>query len=124
MAVSGTVQPATAAMHLLALVIAAAAVSPSGIVDQPAGGTAKKIVTRRYGHHAGGDDDDGRLSLMAQSLTQCVGICGTDLTTCLLSCYQPLIRADPVALPYCLLSCSNNATACIGSCAGSIGNLN
>ncbi|KAK3162919.1 hypothetical protein QOZ80_1BG0095340 [Eleusine coracana subsp. coracana] len=110
-------------MFLLALVIATAAMSPSDAANQPAGGMiAKKIATRRYGHHHGGSDDDGRLPLTG--VTQCVGTCGTQMTTCLLTCYQPLIKADPVALPYCLLSCSNNATICVGVCAGNIGSSN
>jgi hypothetical protein len=45
-------------------------------------------------------------------LTQCVTICGSRVTSCMLDCYKPLIDLDPVELPVCLLKCTNDAMIC------------
>jgi hypothetical protein len=90
---------AAAMLVLAALVIAAAAVD-----DQPAFGTAAS-------HH-------GRLPLMG--LTSCVAVCGRDMTTCWLGCYQPVVGGEVVKLSVCLLSCTNNATTCVSGCATKI----
>ncbi|CAD6228356.1 unnamed protein product [Miscanthus lutarioriparius] len=76
------------------------------------------------GHHQGhiwrhGDDDHGghhRSPSPLAGLTQCVTICGSGVTSCMLDCYQPLIDLDPVELPICLLECTNDAMVCASGC--------
>ncbi|EES04149.1 hypothetical protein BDA96_03G445700 [Sorghum bicolor] len=74
------------------------------------------------GHHQGHiwkHDDAGhqyRSSSPLAGLTQCVTICGSGVTSCMLDCYQPLIDLDPVELPVCLLKCTNDAMVCASGC--------
>jgi hypothetical protein len=82
------------------------------------------LVHHAGGHHQGhiwkhGDDDHGghhRSSSPVAGLTQCVTICGSGVTACMLDCYQPLIDLDPVELPICLLKCTNDAMVCATGC--------
>lgn len=112
-----------AAMLLLALVVAAAAVNPStGAADDQDAvvWTAKDGSGRRGGggHHSRGNDGQ---HAPLRGLTQCVTTCGTQVTTCFLECYKPPISTtDPVALPVCLLACTNNAMICANSCSSNI----
>ncbi|XP_062181997.1 anther-specific protein RTS-like [Phragmites australis] len=101
-----------AAMLLLALVVAAAAVTPSDAAGHPTAGGTANPSRRRHGHHRSRDDQSP-----LTGLTQCVTICGSQVTTCLLDCYGPLSRGNPVALPVCLLSCTNDAMVCASGCS-------
>jgi hypothetical protein len=83
------------------------------------------LVHHAGGHHQGhiwkhGDDDHGGHHRSSSSpvagLTQCVTICGSGVTACMLDCYQPLIDLDPVELPICLLKCTNDAMVCASGC--------
>jgi len=82
------------------------------------------LVHHAGGHHQGhvwkhDDDDHGghhRSSSPVAGLTQCVTICGSGMTSCMLDCYQPLIDLDPVELPFCLLKCTNDAMICASGC--------
>ena len=82
------------------------------------------LVHHAGGHHQGhvwkhDDDDHGghhRSSSPVAGLTQCVAICGSGMTSCMLDCYQPLIDLDPVELPICLLECTNDAMVCASGC--------
>ncbi|GJN16850.1 hypothetical protein PR202_gb03874 [Eleusine coracana subsp. coracana] len=113
----------TAAMLLLALLVAAAAaVNPStdaadqrGIVGwMVKGGSGRRGGSQRSSH------DDGEQSPL-KGVTQCVTTCGTQVTACFLQCYKPPVSgADPVTLPLCLLTCTNNAMICANSCSSNI----
>ncbi|CAD6235113.1 unnamed protein product [Miscanthus lutarioriparius] len=82
------------------------------------------LVHHAGGHHQGhvwkhDDDDHGghhRSSSPVAGLTQCVTICGSGMTSCMLDCYQPLIDLDPVERPICLLKCTNDAMVCASGC--------
>ena len=65
-------------------------------------------------HHHRGHGGHRRSSV--DGLTQCVTICGSRVTSCMLDCYQPLIDLDPVELPVCLLKCTNHAMICASGC--------
>ncbi|XP_066344957.1 anther-specific protein RTS-like [Miscanthus floridulus] len=65
-------------------------------------------------HHHRGHGGHRRSSVAG--LTQCVTICGSRVTSCMLDCYQPLIDLDPVELPVCLLKCTNHAMICASGC--------
>ncbi|XP_066350105.1 anther-specific protein RTS-like [Miscanthus floridulus] len=65
-------------------------------------------------HHHRGHGGHRRSSVAG--LTQCVTICGSRVTSCMLDCYQPLIDLDPVELPVCLLKCTNDAMICASGC--------
>jgi hypothetical protein len=74
-------------------------------------------------HHGGGhswrdgaNDDGGHRRSPMAGLTQCVTICGSRVTSCMLDCYKPLIDLDPVELPVCLLKCTNDAMICASGC--------
>ena len=67
------------------------------------------------GHHHHHHHRGHRRSSVA-GLTQCVTICGSRVTSCMLDCYQPLIDLDPVELPVCLLKCTNDAMICASGC--------
>ena len=84
-----------AMLLLLALVVAAVNADHDG---------------HHHHHHRG-----HRRSSVA-GLTQCVTICGSGVTSCMLDCYQPLIDLDPVELPICLLKCTNDAMVCASGC--------
>jgi len=84
-----------AMLLLLALVVAAVNADHDG---------------HHHHHHRG-----HRRSSVA-GLTQCVTICGSRETSCMLDCYQPLIDLDPVELPVCLLKCTNHAMICASGC--------
>ena len=119
---------AAAATLLLALVVAAAAVapSPSDAARFGDGGpataaamnknTAGGGLQHRHGprwrdHHHGGSRSP------LAGLTECVTVCGTGVTGCMLDCYKPALGLDPVQLPVCLLKCTNNAMLCGSSCS-------
>nr|AAK58425.1 possible membrane protein LEM1 [Hordeum vulgare subsp. vulgare] len=47
-------------------------------------------------------------------LTQCVGVCGTTVASCLLDCYD---TAAGGTLPICFLGCTNTAVFCATDCS-------
>uniref|UniRef100_K3XN08 Uncharacterized protein n=2 Tax=Setaria italica TaxID=4555 RepID=K3XN08_SETIT len=110
---------AAAATLLMALVVAAAVtVVPSGAARPDDSAT---VGTFGHGHgHVGGrtwrDHHGGNRSPLA-GLTECVTVCGSGVTKCMLDCYKPAISFDPLQLPVCLLKCTNDAMVCGSSCA-------
>ncbi|CAO2167611.1 unnamed protein product [Urochloa humidicola] len=109
---------AAVATLLLALVVAAAATRPDG--------SSTTVTTAAAGPgHGGGrhqrgatwrDHHDGNRSPLA-GLTECVTVCGSGVTRCMLNCYKPGITFDPIQLPVCLLKCTNDAMVCGSACA-------
>jgi opacity protein-like surface antigen len=112
---------AAAMMLLLALVVAAAAAAAA----RPDGGSSAAATTtvgtlgRGHGggrtwrdHHGHG----GTRSPLA-GLTECVTVCGSGVTKCMLDCYKPAVSFDPLQLPVCLLKCTNDAMVCGSGCA-------
>ncbi|RLM60542.1 uncharacterized protein C2845_PM14G13940 [Panicum miliaceum] len=105
---------ATAATLVLALVVAAAAVAPS----PSAAAVAKSTVGAHHRHGPRWRDHyhRGNRSPLA-GLTECVTVCGSGVTGCMLDCYKPSLGLDPVQLPVCLLKCTNDAMICGSSCS-------
>ncbi|CAD6261673.1 unnamed protein product [Miscanthus lutarioriparius] len=98
-----------AVLLLLALVVAAVNADHDGHHHHHHG----------HGGHSwrdGANDDGGHRRSSVAGLTQCVTICGSRVTSCMLDCYQPLIDLDPVELPVCLLKCTNDAMICASGC--------
>ncbi|CAO2181841.1 unnamed protein product [Urochloa humidicola] len=110
---------AAAATLLLALVVVAAAAA------MPDGGSATTadIAGGHHGHHQRGatwrDHSGGNRSPLA-GLTECVTVCGSGVTRCMLDCYKPGITFDPIQLPVCILKCTNDAMVCGSSCANNL----
>ncbi|KAL5220831.1 hypothetical protein ABZP36_025544 [Zizania latifolia] len=50
-------------------------------------------------------------------LTQCVTGCGTTVTSCMLGCYGGTGGGGAVGMPFCLLSCTNDALLCSTGCS-------
>ncbi|OEL36262.1 hypothetical protein BAE44_0002719 [Dichanthelium oligosanthes] len=109
---------AAAATLLLALVVAAATASDAARM-------ADDLATVNAGGHGHGhghrgrtwrDHHDGNRSPLA-GLTECVAVCGSGVTACMLDCYKPAVTFDPVQLPVCLLGCTNDALICGSSCS-------
>ena len=114
---------AGAATLLLALLVAAAAVAPSAsdaarLGDGPAAAVAKNTGGLQHGHGPRWRDHHhgGSRSPLA-GLTECVTVCGSGVTGCMLDCYKPALGLDPVQLPVCLLKCTNDAMVCGASCS-------
>lgn len=117
---------AAAATLLVALVATATAVITTQAVTMP-----DDVVTamsssgghggRRHRGPTWRDHDDGGSSSSNRSplsgLTECVTVCGTGVTGCMLDCYKPGVGFDPVGLPICLLKCTNDAMVCGSGCA-------
>ncbi|CAL4972323.1 unnamed protein product [Urochloa decumbens] len=111
---------ATAAVtFLLALVVAAVAARPDGSA------TTVTIAGNGHGggHHQRGatwrDHNGGNRSPLA-GLTECVTVCGSGVTRCMLDCYKPGITFDPIQLPVCILKCTNDAMVCGSACANNL----
>ncbi|RLN22412.1 uncharacterized protein C2845_PM07G33660 [Panicum miliaceum] len=106
-------KPAAATL-LLALVVAAAAVAPSP-------SDAARLDDASAGHHRHGprwrDHHHGGSRSPLAGLTECVAVCGSGVTGCMLDCYKPSLGLDPVQLPVCLLKCTNDAMICGSSCS-------
>ncbi|KAG8078979.1 hypothetical protein GUJ93_ZPchr0007g5874 [Zizania palustris] len=50
-------------------------------------------------------------------LTQCVAGCGTTVTSCMLGCYGGDGAGGAAGMPFCLLSCTNDALLCSTGCS-------
>lgn len=103
---------------LLALVIAAAAVTTHAVtMPDAAVSTAGDHGGRRHGGRTWRDHHGGGNRSPLAGLTECVTVCGTGVTKCMLDCYKPGVGFDPVVLPVCILKCTNDAMVCGSACA-------
>ncbi|KAL6613882.1 hypothetical protein ACP70R_036152 [Stipagrostis hirtigluma subsp. patula] len=106
--------PAVAMLLLLALVAAAAARDAADPATGAASATTDAATVHRHGYPR-------RVSeAHPMGLTQCVTVCGSQVTTCLMNCYQTLTGGNPLNLPSCLLGCTNDAMVCATACSNNL----
>jgi hypothetical protein len=131
--VGTTKRAATAAMLLLlAMVVAASAAldhqqklaNDCGRNALNGGGNDRLAGTlgRHGGHHRGRDEDQDPDQSPLTKLTVCATHCGSDVTTCMINCFQPLSagKGSPVTTPLCLLACTTQVMSCATKCPADI----
>jgi hypothetical protein len=55
-------------------------------------------------------------------LTECATGCGSDVTKCMIKCFEPLTtgRGSSMTTPLCLLACTTQVMSCASSCPADV----